>query len=413
MEQNLKKNMLWNAAGNIVYLACQWLITVLVTNLGQFRDAGILSIAMSVSSTFQTIAMFGIRNFQVSDMDRKYSDTCYVSFRMISCAAAMVCCMAFSLISGYRSEQLFAIFLFMLFRLAEDFSDVLHGIAQKNERLDIAGKSFAIKGIGILIFFLVGYRMSGKLTVGLLMMALFSCLCTVLYDALVVRKLSEYRFFEKSLKWFSLAKETLPLCIYLFLSSAIATVPKLILEKQCGEEILGAYSSIFAPALLISAAASYLYSPFVTIFAKVYHEDDKKAFFRLFIKITVAIVLFAAVAIVAAVFLGDFALTLIFGEKINDYVYLLVPIFVSIFVSAYFTFLCTLEIIFRDFLGLLSACGIGLLSEILLTGDWIAHAGINATSYSFILASAIGALILLLRMLWILLKKQRKGVEHG
>ena len=192
--ENMKKNMLWNAAGNLIYLACQWVVTVLVTNLGQFRDAGILSIAMSVSATFQTLAMFGIRNFQVSDVEGKYSDTVYVGFRSLTCAAAMLGCMLFALIGGYRGETLAAVFLFMLFRLAENFSDVLHGIAQKNGRLDVAGKSFAIKGIGLLVLFLLGYRFGGALWVGLLCMALFSCLSTICYDLTVTRGMAQFGF---------------------------------------------------------------------------------------------------------------------------------------------------------------------------------------------------------------------------
>ena len=118
-EQNLKKNMLWNAAGNLIYLLSQWLITIFVANIGDFSDAGLLSIAMSVSATFQTVAMFGIRNFQVSDVENKYSDTCYVTLRSVTCIFSLALCMGFSLISGYRSGQLLAIFLFMLFRLSE------------------------------------------------------------------------------------------------------------------------------------------------------------------------------------------------------------------------------------------------------------------------------------------------------
>jgi ABC-type transport system involved in cytochrome bd biosynthesis fused ATPase/permease subunit len=116
-EQNLKKNMIWNAAGNLIYMACQWIVTVLVTNLGDFYNAGVLSIAMSVSATFRTLAMFGIRNYQVSDVDNKYSDTCYVFFRLLSCAAALLFCMGFSLFAAYRGQTLLAILLFMLFRL--------------------------------------------------------------------------------------------------------------------------------------------------------------------------------------------------------------------------------------------------------------------------------------------------------
>lgn len=412
-QTNLKKNMLWNAVGNLVYLGCQWLITVLVTNLGQFRDAGILSIAMSISATFQTIAMFGIRNYQVSDIDSQYSDTCYVSFRVISCLAAMLGCLGFSLISGYSGEALWATCLFMLFRLAENFSDVLHGIAQKNDRLDIAGKSFAIKGIGILAVFFAGYLLSKKLIVGLLCMAIFSWTTTVFYDILVVRKLSTFGLIEKEKRWLSLAAKTLPLCVYLFFYAALSTIPKLILEKQCGEEILGAYSSIFAPALLISAAAGYFYTPFVTSFTNFYHEGDGKKFWSLFFKITAAIFIFFGVSVLGAIFFGEVALTLLFGEKIGEYIYLLLPIFVSIFVSAYFAFLCTLEIILRDFLWLLISGGVGIISELVLTKIWIVNSGINATSYSYILASGIGIAILIWRITRILRRRCRKEWNHG
>lgn len=407
---NLKKNMLWNAAGNLIYLVCQWLITIFVANIGSFADAGLLSIAMSISATFQTIAMFGIRNFQVSDIENKYSNTCYVTLRIFTCGAAMLLCMAFSLVTGYRSEELLCVFLFMLFRLSENFSDVLHGIAQKNDRLDIAGKSYTIKGIGSLAAFLITFKLSSSLSLSLLFMALISWLFTIVYDITIVKRLDDFKLLSASEKWFSLAQNTLPLCIYLFLNIAISTIPKLILEQHSGNEILGIYSSIFAPALLIASAASYLYTPFVPYFAEAYAKKDAASFTKMFLKITAAIAAVAAVMLVAAAFLGDFALKILFGEKILAYSYLLIPILIAIFANAIFTFLCTVCVVLRDFVGLLVACSAGILSEILITKNWIEQSGVNATNYGYIVASCIGAAILLFRMLWILYGKRKKGV---
>ena len=407
-EQNLKKNMLWNAAGNLTYLMCQWVVTVLVTNIGAFRDAGLLSVAMSVSATFQTVAMFGIRNYQVSDVENKYSDTCYAFFRVITCAVALVACLAFSLICGYGGEQLLAITLFMLFRLAENFSDVLHGIAQKRGRLDLAGKAFAIKGIGLVAVFLAAYRLSGRLCMGLFAMAAFSIGSTLLYDLIALRRLSDFGLVSRERDWISLARETAPLCLYLFFSAAISTVPKLILERQCGEDILGAYSSIFAPALLIAAAAGYLYTPFIPSFANAYHEKRSCDFLRLFAKLGAAIAGLAVLSILGAWILGDFALKLIFGEKILAYAYLLIPVLVYIFINALFAFLCMLEVVLRDFGWLLAACASGLLTELLLTGIWIERRGVNATSYSLMLGAALPSLIMLIRILLILCKNRKE-----
>ena len=401
--------MLWNAAGNLIFLICQWLMTILVANIGSFADAGLLSIAMSVSATFQTVAMFGIRNFQISDVENKYTDTCYVTLRTVTCALALALCMCFSLISGYRSEQLVCVLLFMLFRLSENFSDVLHGIAQKNGRLDVAGKAYAIKGVGTLAVFLVTYKLCSSLVLSLGAMALLSWLCTVIYDVSVVRRLSRFGLMSMSEKWLSLAKNTLPLCIYLFLNTAISTVPKLILEQYEGDEMLGIYSSIFAPALLIASAASYLYTPFVPYFADAYSKKDTSVFIKLFVKITAAIAAVAVVTVIAATFLGDLALKLLFGEKILAYSYMLIPILISIFASATFTFLCTVCVVLRDFVGLLVACGAGLALEVLITGKWIELSGVNATSYGYICASCIAAVILLFRMLCILHKTQKRS----
>ena len=393
-EQNLKKNVLWNAAGNIIYLACQWVITVLVTVFGGFEDAGLLSIAMSMSATFQTVAMFGIRNYQVSDLEGKYSDSCYMGFRMLCCVAAMVLCVGFSLISRYFGAQLLAICLFMLFRLAESYSDALHGIAQKNGRLDIAGKSFAMKGVGLLACFLVGYLTSNSLNVGLLCMMLLSLLVTVVYDLPTVKKVARFRLMEPVKDCVGLGLETWPLCVYLFLFSALMTVPKLILEKQCGEILLGAYSSIFAPAMLLHAATGYLYNPFATQFTEHLQAGNKRSFTMLLVKLCIAIFVLVAFVFVVAQFLGEFALVLVFGEQIRAYVDLLNPILIVNFGISFLGMFCMITVVLRKFWRLLSACGAALLVCVLLTSSLLQRFGANGASYSLIAACLLGLVIL-------------------
>ena len=332
-----KSNFVWNAVGNITYMMCQWLITVLVPILGGFGDAGILSVAMSVSATCQTIGMFGIRNFQVSDVEGKYHNSCYVGLRAITCGAAIVACLVFSLVSGYHFNQVIAILLFMTFRLAETYSDVLHGIAQKNGRLYIGGISFFIKGVGLLVSFLVAFLLSkNNLNAGLLAMTAFSCATVVLYDLPQVRKIADFRLTDSLGGCGRLALETLPLCIYLFLYSAIFTLPKLILGDVSGESILGAYSSIYAPAMLLQAASTYLYTPFATNFGDLRQKGDKKAFRSLLLKIVIAILIMSAVVLVMALLLGEFALVLVFGEKIRPYAGYLLPILLVNIGCAYF-----------------------------------------------------------------------------
>ncbi len=392
--QELKRNVIWNAVGNITYLVSQWIVTVLVTVLGGFEDAGLLSVAMSVSAIFQTVAMFGIRNYQVSDMEGKYGDSIYVGLRALTCILSMAACVVFSLISRYFGVQLLAICLFMLFRLAESYADVLHGIAQKRGRLDVAGKSFTVKGVGLLICFLFGYVLSRDLNVALLCMTLLSVAVTVIYDLPRVRSLADFRLWDSMHSCGRLALETLPLCIYLFLYSALSMLPKLILEKQCGEVLLGAYASIFAPAMLLQAATGYLYNPFATQFAEDLQAGDRKRFCGRIRTIVLAILAIAAAVMIAAQFLGEFALVLVFGEQIRDHVYMLNPILLVNFAFSYFGFFCMIAIVQRRIKWLLASVSVGF--ALTLIGSWllIPVFKANGASYALLIAIAVSLCIL-------------------
>ena len=390
----MRRQLLWNAAGNILYLGAQWAVTVLVTVLGGLSDAGVLSVAMSVSATFQTVAMFGIRSFQVSDAEGKYSNTTYVGLRTLTCAAALAACLLFSLVSGYLGGQLLAVFLFMLFRLAECFSDVLHGIAQRQGRLDIAGKSFAVKGAGLLVCFLAVYWPWGSLNAALLSMSLFSCASTLLYDLPAVRRLAAFGLLDALPRCLHLARETLPLCVYLFLYAALTTVPKLILEKQSGGDVLGAYSSIFAPAMLVQAAAGYLYNPFAPAFARLRLAGDRRGFGRLLLKLSLVILAaFAAVLLLALPF-GEPVLILVFGEQIRPFCFLLMPILWVNAAVSYLGFLSMVVIVLRGFRWLLAGYAAGFLICLLATAPAIGWLGPNGASYSIIAACAVAILVL-------------------
>ena len=129
--------MLFNSVGSMFYLVCQWLTTVLVVQLSSYADAGNLSLAASITNVFYTISTFGIRIFQVSDIENKYSTSFYVTTRLVTCLASLVLCTGFVLLNAsYSVEQMLCIIIYMAFRLSESFVDVLQGIQQKEQRMD-------------------------------------------------------------------------------------------------------------------------------------------------------------------------------------------------------------------------------------------------------------------------------------
>jgi O-antigen/teichoic acid export membrane protein len=154
-KSSLAKNMTWNTVGNLVYCVCQWIMTILVVKLDSYDGAGYLSLAMTTSSTFSTIAMFSMRNFQVSDIQNEFRDSEYLGSRLITCISSIILCYVYSL-GSTSNYQMFCINAFMLIRIAESIVDVIHGIDQKYDRYDLIGKSYLLRGIATDIAFISG-----------------------------------------------------------------------------------------------------------------------------------------------------------------------------------------------------------------------------------------------------------------
>lgn len=396
---SIHKSILWFSFGSVIYLGTQWIMTVLVTRGSGLNDAGILSLATSISATFQTIALFGIRNYQVSDIKEKYSDSLYIQSRFITCFVALLSCVFFILFSRYQTNSSIAIFLFMIFRISDAFSDVFHGVLQKNNRFDLIGKGYIYKGFTILVFFAIGYYCCGSLNVGLLFFSAGIILVTLLYDMknaknFILGKIS----FQSKAECVMLLKETAPLCICVCLQSAILTAPKYILEKLCDEVALGAYSVIFAPATLLQVAASYIFTPFTGRFSQLYMNHETLGFKRLFLQICSCITLIGAISVPCAKFIAWKLLNFIFGAVISDYEFLLIPIMFCTFAIALFSFCNMLCVVIRDFKGQVTSSILGFAVCIISTVFCILNFGMNGASYGLFIGITIAIIIMVVRI---------------
>lgn len=176
------------------------LISVLVVRLSGVETAGILTLAMSVNNVFYSIAMQGIRNYQVSDMKEKYTSGIYVSSRLIICILSFLVCVGYALIAGYSYGSSLCIVAYCLFKMAEAFYDVYAGICQKKWRMDWIGKSWMVKGILSFVGFVAVLAVTQSLLAAILAMALVSWLVIFFYDIPRAKKLDTIKIHLKEKK---------------------------------------------------------------------------------------------------------------------------------------------------------------------------------------------------------------------
>lgn len=395
-QETIRRNMLWNIIGSTAFIGAQWLMTILIVRLAGYSEAGYLSLGLSLTNIFTNIAYFCIRNFQVSD-EGVYSQNVYVTHRLAASAAAFLIYAVFVGINAYPLYVFVFLLLFMLYRLNEAAADVFHGIDQRAWRLDIAGKSFLMRGILTLLVFIIAESITKNLVITAFLMAAAAYAVIFCYDIPGAKKQEAFHLAWEKEALLALTKECFPLFAYAICLNAVVPIPRYFLEKIAGSEVLGYYASATIPASLIQLLASYIYTSFTKLFADYRTERKKKEFLALFWKLTAAILATVLLALAGSALLGEWVLVLIFTESIRAYAYLLVPTIFCCGMIAFIWFVGTILTILRDMKGLLMGAAAGVITAAAVSYPCIKMWGVDGVNVTLFLSSAVTLLLFLWR----------------
>lgn len=393
-KSNMKKNILWNTFGSVFYSGCQWVITVIIVHMATFEDAGFLSLAMTTSSSFSAISLFSMRNYQVSDVNGKYQTKHYLGSRIVTCLIAFVTCAIYSGITNSWYQAL-CIDAFMLIRVAEATTDVLHGENQKFEKYDYIGKSYILRGIATIVFFVGGLAFSKDLLVSLFVIAIANLVIAFAYDAIHTGKLENIKPEVISSKVFNLLKECLPIVVFTFLLSLENLIPKQVLQQLNGTDELGIYSTIASPTLVVQVFASVAFNPFLPGMSKLYVDGDYKAFRKLLHKVFLAFVGMCVVVTLGAALLGKPGLWLLFGKDILKYYELFMPIVWCTILTAIIWIMSAIMVAMRKIGWMLVGMIIDFGLCLLVVNPFVTEFGKNGVSFTQILVYGIYILFMI------------------
>ena len=397
------QNALFNSVGAMFYLGCQWLITVLVVKLGSYEAAGHLSLAMSITNIFFTIASFGGRTFQASDYQEKYKTATYVSTRLFTClCATLLCAVTVFFNRHYTPYQMACILLYMLFRAAEALIDTFQAIQQKQDRMDYTFFSFLLRGVFILGGFSAVMAITGNLLAAIALMALLSFGTALCFDWQVAKKLTGFRL---SFSWRSsraLLLECIPLMCDSLLAAAVISIPRSTLESLWGAYYLGIYASIATPAVIVQTAAQWIYAPTITTFTRHYAQGNKKGFYQLYFKLWLIIAFCVAVVCAAAKLFGAWGLELLFDAEIVAYSYLLIPVLLTTILIACNYFIGALLIVTRHLKIIVGANAVSVALVAIFSTPLVTHFGMAGVNYVIYLAMGVNAAILFVALTLVL-----------
>ena len=405
---SVRANMLYNAIGSLSYQLCLWLTTMLVVLLSDdYGNAGMLAFAMTIGNMMSGIGTYDMRTYQVSDVRHEYTQGEYVGFRLVTLAIGIAVTIAYATITSPDVATLAATIAYVLFKTDESFADVLYGVEQIAERMDFIGKSEMLRGMLVVTAFATTLRCTGSILVAIIAMLPVGLAVTVLYDIPHARRLMAIRPTISKKTAIRLLMECLPMVIGMTLIGMVVSVPRQYYANAYGSDALGAYATIATPAVLVQAAARYLYAPLLVDMAGRWatygghdttRENGKGGFWWYALRVLAVMLMLIAISIPVLSIGGEWLLGIVYGDRTSGYTYLLPGALVGTGLMALLGFMSDTLVICRDTRGLVGIAVMSLVSSAALMMPltaWMGLSGINAT---VIAATGMGTLIAMLRV---------------
>lgn len=321
-KENDKNIVFWNLAGGALNAGQSALILVVLSRILEIDECGIFSLAYAVASLALTFGMFGVRNFQASDVREKYGFKDYVISRLITTLLMLfyIVYVAFKglLFLDYSPYKCIVIGLVGLLKTVDAFEDVLHGRLQQRGRLDIAAKCILLR----YILYFAAVAVTVVVTKNLIItfsVGLFVSITIFVITYLFYKELLSGDTKKESGRSFGILRDCFVIAFGSFSMIYIANAPKYAIDANMDETTQALFNYIFMPVYVVSALSTYVFQPVITRMAEHLKNNDKKKFIECFFKQTLIILLLGVFVLLAGFAVGIFFLNLLYKVELSSF----------------------------------------------------------------------------------------------
>lgn len=417
--KNIKKSSYtWNAINAIISALQSPIILIVMTRTNGVYDAGVFSIAFAIATLMLYVGLYGLRRFQSSDLNERYSYEEYHGMRLLSCSAMMLIstlyCIYGIIFSEYSLEKAIVILLICVAKCCQAYSDVYHGRMQQKGRLDVATKSSSVRYMAELAVYAVMLIITKNLIVSTAAYAVASILFLLLTSVNAGKNYGSYKPSFEIVKIKLLVIEGFPLFASLFLNMYISNAPKYAIDAYLTEEIQAVYNMIFMPAFMVMLISNFIFNPILTTYAELWLAHSLEKINSLMGQLKKQILIVAALTIIGILIALTIAipvLSFIFGVDLGEYKYALCIVMLGGGALAYATYFSTVITIIRLQSILIFCYGIVAIMAKLLSKTFVLSYGIMGAASMYAMLMIILATMLCAISLY-KIRKERKVIRE-
>ncbi len=311
-----KKNMIWNMFGSLTYVFTSMFFLIVSTRINTIDEAGILSIAFSLSSLLLCVANYATRTFHVTE--NKLKDKDFINHRFFSSAIMIIIALVYALLSNYDDFKFLVLMLFVGYKVLEAISEIIYAIMQKNDELHKVGKSLFIKGImGIGVFTIVNI-ITQNLIYALIALISITFIIMIIYDLRTIKKYKKEKYSFSFKNVLEIFKKGFNPFLFTFLGLYVMSAPRYAMDSVMDDSYQAIFGILMMPATIIILLSQFMIQPFlISLRDKIKRnkiKDFKKTIYNLLLKVSIMGVIISLLSY----FFGEYILNLIYGVSLNN-----------------------------------------------------------------------------------------------
>jgi len=341
----------WNSFAGIVNAGEAVVLSMFVTRTEGLAEAGVLSIAFAVGNLMMTIGKFGVRNYQVTDIEERFAFTDYFWTRMVTVCGMMLLSAGYLFycvqIKDYDEQKSVIIAAICLIYAIDSFEDVFWGLYQQRQALDIGAKVFVFRWLVILTVFIV------LLLIGQgLQRAAVAAACVNVAVFFICNSITFSEFHERIgtmhiKNTITLLQQCFPLAAVAFMMFYVTNAPKYAIDRYLSDEAQACFGFIAMPVFAIEMLNGFIYQPSLVMITSEWKEGKLQNFqIRVRKQENLLFVIILACLIGADLF-GIPILSVLYNTDLNAYKAELLILLLGGGMFAYVGYFCVLLTIMR------------------------------------------------------------------
>jgi O-antigen/teichoic acid export membrane protein len=314
------RDYVWNTVGQACWAMLFPILTIVITQISGTEVAGMFSLAFVTGSLLMILGNYGVRTYQVSDIDEQHTFTDYLINRIVTCALMVLVGLFYCSIRGYTGEMLTISIGVYLYKMVDALSDVYEGRLQQVDKMYLGGISIGVRSLFALIVFTIVLLISKDAGIASIGMAIASfavfLVLTLPLTLLESPKSRDWSFGSIG----KLFKQCFPLFIALFMYAFIDAMPKFVMEGVLSYDNQLYFNAIYFPAQLILIVGQLVYKPLLVKLANVWADPSMhKKFDKVIIAMMGIIIAITAVVMILMGWIGIPIMTFLYGVDFEQF----------------------------------------------------------------------------------------------